>query len=190
MLDLKALLAKMLQRLNHTGEIKAYAGLTIPDGWLECDGSEVAIADYPLLYSAIGNLWGTPSDANHFVLPNFKGKVPVGYDSSQTEFDTIGESGGAKTHTLTEAQIPAHTHGARLTNGSIRLFKGNQTTTASGSISFSSPTNRQYEQSGTSTNSWQTATFALNHTHASVGGSGAHNNLQPYAVVKYIICAV
>lgn len=175
---------------NLIGEIKQYAGTTVPIGWLECDGSEVAIADYPLLYAAIGNLWGTPSDSDHFILPNFKGKVPVGYDSSQTEFDTVGESGGAKTHTLTTAQIPAHTHGARLTNGSVRLYKGSQTTTASGSISFSSKTDRQYAQSGTSTNSWQTATFSLNHTHDSVGGSGAHNNLQPYAVVKYIICAV
>lgn len=190
MLDLKALLTKMLQRLNHIGEIKAYAGLTIPNGWLECNGSEVAIVDYPLLYSAIGNLWGTPSDANHFVLPNFKGKVPVGYDSSQTEFDTVGEAGGAKTVTLTANEIPAHTHGARLSNGSIRLFKGNQSTTASGSISFSNMNKRQYNDEGTSSNSWQTATFALSHTHASVGGSGAHNNLQPYAVVKYIICAM
>lgn len=174
---------------NLIGEIKQYAGATVPTGWLECDGSEVAVADYPLLYAAIGDLWGTPSDSDHFILPNFKGKVPVGHDTSQTEFDTVGESGGAKTHTLTEAQIPAHTHGARLTNGSIRLFKGNQVTTASGSISFASVTKRQYQTDGTDTNSWQTATFALNHTHASIGGSGAHNNLQPYAVVKYIICA-
>lgn len=34
------------------------------------------------------------------------GRVPVGIDSSDTDFDTIGETGGSKTHTLTAAQIP------------------------------------------------------------------------------------
>jgi microcystin-dependent protein len=50
------------------------------------------------------------SGSTHFVLPNLKGRVPVGRDSSQTEFDTLGETGGAKTHTLTEAQMPSHLH--------------------------------------------------------------------------------
>lgn len=202
--DLDGYFNNLLVVKNLVGEIKAYAGSTVPTGWLLCDGREVAVSSYPLLYAAIGNLWGTPSDSNHFVLPNLNGKIPVGYDSTDTDFDTVGESGGVKTHTHTTGDftlgadhIPAHTHGAKLTNGSIRLFKGNQVTTASGSISFSSMTKRQYKDEGTSSNSWQTATFALNHTHASVGGGQAHNhgatgdgsNLQPYAVVKYIICA-
>lgn len=41
-----------------------------------------------------------------------QGRVVVGRDSGQTEFDTLGETGGAKTHTLTAAEsgLPAHTH--------------------------------------------------------------------------------
>lgn len=38
------------------------------------------------------------------------GRVTVGIDAGQTEFDTVEETGGAKTHTLTEAEMPAHTH--------------------------------------------------------------------------------
>jgi hypothetical protein len=38
------------------------------------------------------------------------GRTLVGVDTGQTEFDTVQETGGAKTHTLTEAQIPSHTH--------------------------------------------------------------------------------
>lgn len=98
--------------------------------------------------------------------------------------ETNESDGGAPTVTLNTTMIPAHTHGARLSNGSIRLFKGNQSTTASGSISFSSMTKRQYNDNGTATNSWQTATFALNHTHDSVGGGQPHENMPPYIVVN------
>lgn len=39
-----------------------------------------------------------------------KGRVPVSLDEDQTEFDTSEETGGAKTHTITVAELPAHDH--------------------------------------------------------------------------------
>lgn len=38
------------------------------------------------------------------------GRIPVGVDTSQTEFNTVGKTGGEKTHTLTEAEMPQHSH--------------------------------------------------------------------------------
>lgn len=62
------------------------------------------------------------------------GRVIVGLDSGQTEFDTLDETGGAKTHTLTEAEMPAHTH-------TISHQAGDQDGSGSnGSISGSSST--------------------------------------------------
>ena len=87
------------------------------------------------------------------------GRVLVGLDSGQTEFDTVEETGGTKTHTLIEAEIPAHVHQQLApTSASGGALKVTPDTNASGS-----------QASGQNT--------------ASTGGNGAHNNLQPYIVV-------
>lgn len=84
------------------------------------------------------------------------GRVPVGYDAAQTEFDTVEEVGGSKTHTLTAAEIPAHTHSY------VRPDGGAATNFVAGSNSGANTTT----QTG------------------SVGSGQAHNNLQPYIVVR------
>ena len=145
------------------GEIKMWAGDKIPEGWLLCDGSEVSKTKYPNLYAAIGDLWGTPNSSSNFKLPNLAGKVPVGYDPADTDFNPVGHTGGEKKHKLTITEMPAHTHSRNYyssnwcANGSKSGYHGNDAGTAK--------------------------------TTGSRGGNGAHNNLQPYAVVKYIICA-
>jgi len=84
------------------------------------------------------------------------GKVIVGIDSGQTEFDTLDETGGAKTHTLSTAEMPAHTH---ICSQAANFAAGGADKNVAGS--------------GGSTES------------GSTGGGGAHNNLQPY-IVKYV----
>lgn len=147
-----------------SGEIKAIAGNTIPDGWLLCDGSEISKTTYPNLYEAIGDLWGTPSSSSNFKLPNLAGRVPVGINLSDTSFDLVGETGGEKTHTLAVSEIPSHSH-----------------------IYTASATN--VGGTGKTVNSCNVSGAVLTETRLN-GGSNSHNNLQPYAVVKYIICAI
>lgn len=146
------------------GEIKMWAGDTIPDGWLLCDGSEVSKTTYPNLYEAIGDLWGVPSSSSNFKLPNLAGKVPVGYNSADTDFTPVGHTDGEKTHKLTIAEMPSHSHSRNYysadwcANGTKSGYHGSDTGTKK--------------------------------VTGSTGGGQAHNNLQPYAVVKYIICAI
>lgn len=88
------------------------------------------------------------------------GRVLVGRDAGQTEFDTVEETGGAKTHTLTIAEMPSHTH-----------VETNNSATTGGIVGWGAR--------DTSTNT-QTAT---GYSTEATGGGGAHNNLQPYIVV-------
>ena len=88
------------------------------------------------------------------------GRVIVGIDAGQTEFDTLDETGGAKTHTLTIAETPAHTHNAYYNAGGFASDSAIQ----AGLV--------------TNCNRGGLAT-------SSVGSDGAHNNLQPY-IVKYV----
>ena len=180
-------------QINMVGEVKAFAGATIPNGWLLCDGSEVSKATYPLLYNSIGDLWGTPSDPAKFVLPDLMGRVPVGYDANDTDFDTVGLSGGEKAHALIEDELAAHTHGSKALTGTIsgrRQGNDYQSLWSTGICSTSAgASNVTSNGVGTANKHADVVTIDATHTHDSVGLGDAHNNLQPYAVVKYIICA-
>ena len=147
------------------GEIKMWAGDTVPYGWLLCDGSEVSKTEYPYLYSSIGDLWGVPNSSSNFKLPDLTGRVPVGYNSADTDFAPVGHTGGEKTHKLKITEIPEHTH--RLYSRSVYNGSGNYIA---------------HCNEGSSSTSYAYST-------GSAGSGAAHNNLQPYAVVKYIICA-
>lgn len=81
------------------GSIVAYWGLTAPSGWLLCDGNPI-----PAQYAALIALVGPNT-------PNLKGRVVVGYNAAETEFDTLGETGGSKTSTAPHTHnLNSHTH--------------------------------------------------------------------------------
>jgi microcystin-dependent protein len=201
--------ATALAALVPSGTVSQTARATAPTGYLLCDGSAISRTTYSSLFDAIGTAYGVGDNSTTFNIPNLKGRVPVGFDSSQTEFDTLGEAGGAKTHTLTEAQMPSHTHiqnshnhtqnshnhsqnahshpvgGANsvffIVNGS-GTSGGANITTGGGGYSNSVP------QDATATNNATTATNqATTATNQNTGGGQAHNNLQPYVVLNYMI---
>jgi microcystin-dependent protein len=88
-----------------TGMISIHSAATAPTGWLLCDGTSYSTTTYANLYGVIGYTFGG-SGAN-FNVPNLKGKVVVGIDAAQAEFDTRGETGGAMTHQHTIAASSA-----------------------------------------------------------------------------------
>jgi microcystin-dependent protein len=92
-----------------SGVIQLFAGLTAPFGYLICDGSPISRVSYASLFNVIGTLYGAGDGTSTFNLPNLQGRVPVGQDSDQTEFSTLGKTGGEKTHTLSLEEIQ-HMH--------------------------------------------------------------------------------
>ena len=68
----------------------------IPTNWRICDGSEVSRTDYAELFNIIGTAYGEGDGTTTFNLPNKKGRVSVGLDLEQSEFNTIGKKSGSK----------------------------------------------------------------------------------------------
>ena len=112
----------------------------------------------------IGSTYVTQTDTNPSTILGFgtwervKGKVLVGLDEDDTAFNTIGKTGGEKTHTLTIDEMPNHDHAYNKTSGSSSL-KDTGSGTAYGDRLVNT---------------------------SSAGGSQPHNNLQPYQVVGYM----
>ena len=66
------------------GAIFPYAGTVVPTGYLLCDGSEVRISDYPVLYSIVGYTYKAAISLQGyatFALPDFRGRFPLGRDN-------------------------------------------------------------------------------------------------------------
>ena len=148
------------------GIILPFSDDTIPEGYMLCDGSAISRTTYATLFSVIGTTYGVGDGSTTFNLPNLKGRVTVGYDSTDSNFDTLGETGGEKAHTLTVNEMPSHSHDLTYVKSAITPL---DTAGISG-----------YNQNNTGTG---TKTNAVENT----GGGEAHNNLQPYIVINYII---
>jgi len=93
------------------GEIIAFAGATSPNSdWLQCDGSEYTVDDYPDLYAVIGTTYGSSGDGL-FCVPDMRGRALSGIGSGDGLTGvTLGEMYGEENHVLTVAELASHTH--------------------------------------------------------------------------------
>lgn len=173
------------------GAIMMWYAATAPSGWIFCHGQSTA--SYPNLAAIIG--------AN---VPDLQTRVPVGRNSAGTgTFGTLGATGGSETVALLEANLPSHTHSidhnhASFTSDSAGSHthsytdRGNSTITLSlasgvGQNSFADNTSGSYTTGSGGSHTHGINPPAYTGTSGATGSGTAHNNLQPYIVLNYII---
>jgi microcystin-dependent protein len=117
------------------------------------------------------------------------GRVPVGINTADANFDTVEKTGGAKTVTLTAAEsgLPAHNHSQNSHNHSQNAHGHNINAKIGSSgtqygLVDSSTSGSSGAVSCTSTTATNNATTATNNANAAANASSAHTNLQPYIV--------
>jgi microcystin-dependent protein len=158
-------------------EVRIFAGNFAPRSWAFCDGQLLPIAQNTALFSLIGTTYGGDGRTTT-ALPNLQGRAPMhpGRGPGLTS-RRLGEKVGVETVTLSEAQIPSHTHTFRVDSTPPQPGGPTNTTSVAGSRSI---------------NAWQTNTSAnlVDMSSASIsttGGGQAHANLQPFLTLNFII---
>ena len=155
---------------------KMFAGNFAPRNWAFCDGQLLQIAQNTALFSLVGTIYGGDGRTT-FGLPNLQGRAVMhpGNGPGLTT-RTLGQSGGSTTTTLSDAQIPSHTH----------TLKG-----VDADAQSSNPAGKRLATSNEDTYDDAGSPNVFMASKATGGGSGVpHNNLQPYLAIYFIIALV
>jgi microcystin-dependent protein len=188
------------------GGAQKFGGATPPPaGWLYLNGGGARIADHPGLYHFVQSEGligpGKPFDygplgsqgITTFFLPDLRGRVVAGYDAAETEFDHIGEIGGEKTHLLSAAESGEmghnHTQNAHLHYPPVAVVNGGNPGVQRALLTTNSPFWGNATPPNGDTNNPMSPTAATNQAVAASAASSAHNNLQPYFSLNWIIRA-
>lgn len=166
----------------YMGEIKLFAGNFPPKGWALCNGQLLPINQNQALFSLLGTTYGGNGQTT-FALPDLRGRVPVGEGLSIV----LGERQGAETATLTEANLPAHSH-----TEPVKVSSSTATSnvpTASSSIAAPTITANSITRNSLGFNTAVPNT-ALSGTATTAAGTVTPtpiNTMQPYIAMTYII---
>jgi microcystin-dependent protein len=165
-----------------------------------CDGSTISRTTYPTLFAVIGTTYGSGDGVNTFHLPDLRGRVPVGTGTgSGLTNRLLGAIGGAETHTLLTSEMPAHTHSGTTdtsgahshTHNANNQFPGACLAFRDGNNTRVNADSGQQEELNLDASRALSIDSAGSHTHTfttgSTGSGSAHNYMQPFIVVNYII---
>ena len=163
-------------------EIRIFSFNFPPRSWALCNGQLMPINQNQALFSLLGTTYGGNGQTT-FALPNLQARVPVHFGGGVT----LGESAGQFSHTLTQSELPQHTH----------LLQAD-TATAPATTVGSVPLNKLFGQPQEALQGGSTAPVSrygpannlvtLNPGAVSnVGGSQAHQNMMPYLTLNFCI---
>lgn len=151
-------------------EIRLMSFQFAPKGWAPCNGQLLPINQNQALFSLLGTMYGGNGQTT-FALPDLRGRVPIHRGGSHQ----LGQVEGEQAHTLTVGESPLHTHAVNGTTTqatSPSPGAGVTLSTSSGAAAYQVPE----------------GLVAMSDSSLSpVGGSQAHNNMQPFTTVGFCI---
>ena len=183
------------------GEVRLFSFERIPTGWLACQGQILQIRSYQALYALVGTYYGGDGQTT-FALPDLRGRVPIHVGTSPSGVVySMGNQVGQETVTLSATQLPAHTHLIAVSNTAGTTATAAATLYLGAIAPPTTPANppaapNLFAAPGMT---GQTTTFLqagmrcgsvaifLPEGVSTAGGSGAHENRQPYLVMNYCI---
>ncbi len=170
---------------GYLGEIRFFAGTFAPKDWMCCMGQLLPINQNEALYSLLGTYYGGDGRTN-FALPDFRGRTGISPDSRLGL--NLGNSGGQESVALTQQDMPAHNHDAYVYN-----TEGKQDTPLNNVFAqFNGEVTIGRDRLPVSSISYSTnldKSVDMDPGTVSPTGTGqAHNNMQPYIGMNYIIC--
>lgn len=145
-----------------------------PRGWALCNGQLLPINQNQGLFSLLGTTFGGDGRVN-FALPDYRGRTPIHVGSGHT----LGDRGGEPAHTLSISEIPQHFH--VLYASSQTGNTNNPNFAGTGNVLAQDPGNvysTGFSPSAVSLNAGSVA---------NVGGSQAHQNMQPFLTLSFCI---
>ena len=156
------------------GEIQMAGFNFAPRGWAFCHGSILSIAQNDALFVLLGTTYGGNGQTT-FALPDLRGRIPLNQGQGPGLTNrVIGEVGGVDAVTLTQQQIPSHTHQVMASSNAIRTSAPGGNWLASGEADIYSRAT--------------TPTVGLAPAQLSAAGSSlSHENMQPVLAVNFII---
>ena len=158
-------------------EVRIFAGNFAPRGWAFCNGQLLPIAQNTALFSLIGTTYGGDGRTTT-ALPDLQGRAPMhpGNGPGLTP-RRLGERSGTPSVTLSAAQMPQHTH----------TLRGN-----SAAADIGTPSGAQLADTAPFSNygPLRDAENLAPEAVANTGGGQAHNNLQPFLGLNFIIALV
>jgi microcystin-dependent protein len=158
----------------YVGQIRLLACNFAPVGHAFCNGQIMSIAQNSTLFNLIGTTYGGDGQST-FALPDLQGRIPVHQGSDGVETFVIGEESGTESVTLGVNQIPAHTHPAQASDGTVGTTQN-------------SPANAYWNKwSGSAYTTVATNTTLNPDAVTIIGGSQPHDNIPPFQVINYVI---